>query len=137
MSSGFWISGEPGSNPFDELFARFFGGAQAPRPVQRVDLGRLMSQAARELVAAAASHVVRRGESDLDTDHLLWAAAEREPTRQLLARAGADPDALVALAAHRPDGDARVDGPHQLPQAAGLTPAAKRALLRSNGSAAT
>jgi ATP-dependent Clp protease ATP-binding subunit ClpC len=63
--------------------------------VRRVDITRLMSGPARELLGAAATLAAERGGTDLDTEHLLAAAATLEPTRQLLARAGADPDALV------------------------------------------
>ena len=37
-----------------------------------------------------------QGGANLDTEQLLWAAAHLEPTRELLARAGADPDELIA-----------------------------------------
>jgi ATP-dependent Clp protease ATP-binding subunit ClpC len=61
-----------------------------------VDIMRLMSQQARELVGAAAVKATEHGGSDLGTEQLLWAAATVEPTRQLLARAGADPKAIAA-----------------------------------------
>ncbi len=124
MSSGFY--GPEGASPFDEFLARIYGGgAGVPAPVQRVDITRLMSGPARELVAAAAAQAAERGGADLDTEHLLWAAAMLEPTRQVLARAGADPSALaseVQQADRRPN---PVGEPNQ-PQ---LTPGAKRALL--------
>lgn len=89
MTSGYWEPGEPGAHAFDEFLARFFGGPPASLRPQRIDLGRLMSQEARELVAVAAQHAVDRGEPDLDREHLLWAATQHEPLRQLLTRAGA------------------------------------------------
>src|SRR5262249_48948001 len=63
---------------------------------------------------------------DLDTEHLLWAAAQREPLRELLARAGANPDALASEIEER----ARKGSSHQLVPS--LTPAAKRALLQAH-----
>jgi ATP-dependent Clp protease ATP-binding subunit ClpC len=123
MSSGFFGPEGFGSSPFDEFLARIYGSAGGQlRPGQRVDITRLMSGSARELLAAAAAQAAERGDSDLDTEYLLWAAATLEPTRTLLARAGADPDGL-ARSAEAQEGHGR---PGQPPQ---LTPGAKRALL--------
>ncbi len=41
MTGGFSGPGGPGSGPFDEFLACFFGG-DPRRPVQRVDIGRLL-----------------------------------------------------------------------------------------------
>ncbi|MGW0288462.1 ATP-dependent Clp protease ATP-binding subunit [Streptomyces tuirus] len=127
MSSGFTSPEGYGSDPFGEFLARFFGG---PRPGPRqVDLGRLLSQPARELVRGAAQYAAEHGSRDLDTQHLLRAALTTEPTRTLLSKAGANPDSLASQiddrsgpAQHTPD-----DAPP--PTALSLTPAAKRALL--------
>ncbi|MFD8225828.1 ATP-dependent Clp protease ATP-binding subunit [Streptomyces massasporeus] len=127
MSSGFTSPEGYGSDPFGEFLARFFGG---PRPGPRqVDLGRLLSQPARELVRGAAQYAAEHGSRDLDTQHLLRAALATEPTRTLLTKAGANPDSLASQiddrsgpAQHTPD-----DAPP--PTALSLTPAAKRALL--------
>ena len=43
------------NGPWDELFSRFLGG-MGERPVYRVDLGRLMSAEAKEMVTDAARH---------------------------------------------------------------------------------
>jgi ATP-dependent Clp protease ATP-binding subunit ClpC len=119
MSTGF----PPPSGPFDEFFARFFG-AQGPRPLHRVDLTRLMSGPARELLVAAVRQAAQWGSPDVDTEHLLWAAADAEPARQLLARAGGDPAALRrTIEQQAPKGPPREGEPPS------LTPAAKRALL--------
>ncbi|MFJ9688600.1 ATP-dependent Clp protease ATP-binding subunit [Streptomyces bacillaris] len=116
-------SGSP--DPFSDLLNRFFGmsPASSPPAVQRVPIGRLLTEPARELLDAAAGRAVQDGTSDLDTEHLLWAATRVEPTRRLLARAGVDPDALGERIAE------------VLPRASqepssepGLTPAAKRTL---------
>jgi ATP-dependent Clp protease ATP-binding subunit ClpC len=118
--TGFLGPGDPGS--FDEFLARFFGpGARGP--VRHVDLTRLMSAGARELVARAAQLAIDRGDTDLDTQHLLLAATQLEPTRQWLARAGVDPEAIARVLDER----LRRAEPTGRPPA--LTPAAKRALL--------
>jgi ATP-dependent Clp protease ATP-binding subunit ClpC len=113
-----------GASPFDEFMARFFGGGPAQRrPAQRIDIGQLMTEQARELLRDAATQAAQWGDSDLDTDHLLWAATRQDATRRLLSAAGADPSAIarqIESGAQR--GPAREEAPS-------LTPSAKRALL--------
>ncbi len=123
MNSGFYGPEGFGSSPFDDFLARIYGaGAGSARP-QRVDITRLMSARARELLGAAAAKAAELGGTDLDTVHLLWAAATLDPTRQLLARAGADPAELArAIEAQEHRGESRAEPPQ-------LTPGAKRALL--------
>jgi len=124
MSSGFFGPPGHGSSPFDDFIARIFGaGAGTPNPGNRVDITRLMSGPARELIAAAAAKAAERG-IELDTGQLLWAAATLEPTRQVPARSGADPGALARAIEERPGQLAGRAG--EPPQ---LTPGAKRALL--------
>ena len=124
MSSDFSGPEGFGSSPFDEFLARIYGTGAGPlRPGQRVDITQLMSGPARELLAAAASQAAQWGDADLDTEHLLWAASTSEPTRTLLARAGADPDALARAIASQQEQRGSRTGPPQ------LTPGAKRALL--------
>ncbi|HYT10101.1 MAG TPA: ATP-dependent Clp protease ATP-binding subunit [Mycobacteriales bacterium] len=120
-----------GDSPFDDIIRRFFGDDQtmfgrAGRPspsVQRVDIGQLLDSEARELMSRAAQAAPEWGSSDLDTEHLLWAATQLPRTRELLSQAGVDVDKLAqdleAMAEHGP--------PRQT--APPLTPAAKRALL--------
>ncbi|MPZ64523.1 MAG: AAA domain-containing protein [Pseudonocardiaceae bacterium] len=126
MAGGYYGPGDLGPGPFDEFLARFFGGTDPRRQMQRVDIGRLLTQQARELVTAAAQHVAERGGTDLGAEHLLWGATQSEPTRQLLGRAGADADAI----AREVDGLSPAGEPRHTPPA--LTPAAKRALLDSH-----
>ncbi|MGW5233265.1 ATP-dependent Clp protease ATP-binding subunit [Streptomyces nodosus] len=113
-------------DPFSELFDRFFGMSPATSPpaVQRVPIGRLLSDSAHELLAAAGARAAEDG-SDLDAVHLLWAATQVPAARQVLEQAGADPDRLAA------------DLQEALPSGTGtgepaLTPAAKRALLAAH-----
>jgi ATP-dependent Clp protease ATP-binding subunit ClpC len=116
-------SGEFGSSPFDEFLARFFGGPVQRRPAQRIDIGQLMTEQARELVRDAATQAAQWGDTDLDTDHLLWAATRQDTTRRLIGAAGGNPDSIarqIESGAQR--GDPREEAPS-------LTPSAKRALL--------
>jgi ATP-dependent Clp protease ATP-binding subunit ClpC len=123
MSSGFFGPEGFGSSPFDDFMARIYGAGGPQRPGNRVDITRLMSQPARELLGVAAAQAAEQGGVDLDTDHLLMAAARLEPTRQLLALAGADPDALARAIGQHGSRDGQPGRPPQ------LTPGAKRALL--------
>ncbi|MEU6773794.1 ATP-dependent Clp protease ATP-binding subunit [Streptomyces sp. NPDC046759] len=113
------------SDPFSELFNRFFGmsPASSPPAVQRVPIGRLLTESSQELLNRAAQRALEDGTSDLDTEHLLWAATKVEPSRRLLSQVGVDPDTLAAEIAKvlpRESGE-----PSSQP---GLTPAAKRTL---------
>ncbi|MFG2779458.1 ATP-dependent Clp protease ATP-binding subunit [Streptomyces prunicolor] len=110
---------------FDELMSRYFGGsgpAAPSRRAQRVDIGSLLSERARELVAQARDIAAVEGSEELDARHLLAAATEQESTRRLLAEAGADPDRIRERLAAGAE-----SGPKTEPST--LTPAAKRALL--------
>ncbi|MGD6748295.1 AAA family ATPase [Streptomyces sp. BH106] len=120
MSSGFTGPEGYGQDPFGDFFSRFFGGGR-----RQIDIGRLMSGPARQLVATAANYATEHGRGDLDTGHLLWAALSLEPTRALVTRAGADPDRL----AEEIDRHAGGGEPSRTPQSLSVTPAVKRALL--------
>ena len=111
-----------GRSPFDDFFSAYLG-AGARRGMQRVDITRLLSGNARQVVGSAARQAAAWGGRDLDAEHLLWALAGHEPTRGLLARAGADPEQLRGQL----EGALRRGEPTEQPPV--LTPAAKRALL--------
>ena len=126
-----------GPASWEDLIARLFGVPESRRPVYRVDIGRLMSAEARDLFVDAARRATALGERDIDTNHLLWAALQRDGLRALVKRAGADPDALLSQLDRtgpdhpdRPDEGARAT----VPPAGGLTltPATKRALLQAH-----
>ena len=123
MTSGFYGPEDFGSSPFDDFLARIYGTGNPRQSAHRVDITRLMSAPARELLGAAAAHVAERGGANLDTEQLLWAAAHLEPTRELLARAGADPGELIREIENQ---EAQAGQAGEPPQ---LTPGAKRALL--------
>jgi len=116
-------SGDFGASPFDDIFARFFGGAVPQRQPQRIDIGQLLTEQGREVIRDAATQAARWGDADLDTDHLLWATTKQEPVRRLLSAAGADPDAIARqIESQVEKGQPREEPPN-------LTPASKRALL--------
>ncbi|GGJ03161.1 ATPase AAA [Streptomyces brasiliensis] len=112
-------------DPFSDLLNRFFGmsPASSPPAVQRVPIGRLLTESSQELINLAAQRALDDGTTDLDTQHLLWAATKVDPARSLLAQAGVDPEALgeqIADVLPRESSE-----PSSEP---GLTPAAKRTL---------
>src|SRR6478609_11534836 len=92
------VPGFGSDDAFSELLNRFFGlnPAASPPAVQRVPIGRLLTESARDLIARAELRAQEDGSTDLDTPHLLWAATQVDPSRGLLAQAGADPDELAA-----------------------------------------
>ena len=113
------------SDPFSELFNRFFGmsPASSPPAVQRVPVGRLLTESSRELLGLAAERAQQDGSDDLDADHLMWAATKVDPSRGLIAQAGVDPDMLAQdLMKVLPRDSAGATGEP------GLTPSAKRVL---------
>jgi ATP-dependent Clp protease ATP-binding subunit ClpC len=109
---------------FDDIFERFLGGDPfgRTRPVQRVDISRLLSEQARELLTTAGRAAGEWGSADVDVEHLLWAATQMPPTREILEGVGVDVDALAeqmeSLAGHDENHEGTLS----------LTPAAKRAL---------
>jgi ATP-dependent Clp protease ATP-binding subunit ClpC len=117
-------SGDFGASPFDDIFARFFGGTPPQRPSQRIDIGQLLTEQGREVIRDAATQAARWGDADLDTEHLLWATTRQEPVRRLLSAAGADPDAIARQIESQAEG-----GGQPRDEVPSLTPAAKRALL--------
>jgi len=63
---------------------------------RRVDLTDLMSEQTQQLLAEAVVEASEMGHSELDVSHLLRATTRHDSTRELLRRAGVDPDALYA-----------------------------------------
>ena len=123
MATFFGPSGhERGS--FDEYLARFFGTDGTPPSGRPVDIGELLTESAQELLGTAAHHAKERGHGELDSLHVLWAAAGTEPTRGMLRGTGVDPDDFAAgvQSALPPARQNRVDAP-------ALTSAGKRVLL--------
>ncbi|MFF4037239.1 ATP-dependent Clp protease ATP-binding subunit [Streptomyces sp. NPDC001816] len=117
-------------DPFGDFLGRFLGSTPGgPERPRHIDIGRLLSQPAREMVRGAAQYAAEHGSRDLDTQHLLRAALATEPTRSLLSRAGADPDSLATEIDDRAGPVQHPPGETPPPTSLSLTPAVKRALL--------
>jgi len=120
---------EPDS--WDDLIARMFRTSDSRRPVYRVDIGKLLSAEAREMLVDAARRASDLGAADIDTNHLLWASLQRHAMRSLLFRAGADPDILLAEL-NREARSAEPAPPRKPEDGITLTPGTKRALLQAH-----
>ncbi len=124
-------AGGRGQDSWDEMIARLFRNSETRRPVYRVDIGKLLSAEARELLVDAARRAGDLGAVDIDTNHFLWASLQRHAMRSLIFRAGADPDMLLAEL----NREARKDepAPPRRPEdGISLTPGTKRALLQAH-----
>jgi ATP-dependent Clp protease ATP-binding subunit ClpC len=124
-------AGGPDPGSWDELIARLLQLPETRRPVYRVDISKLLSAAARDLLVDAARRASDLGAADIDTNHLLWSALQRHALRSLIYKAGGDPDALLARLnreTRRPTG-----APPRRPEdGLTLTPGTKRALLQAH-----
>jgi len=118
-----------GPASWEELIQRLIGQVEQKRPVYRVDVGKLMSADARELLVAAARRATEVGATDVDTDDILWAALHRDGLRAMVQKAGADPDKLLARLESQPHRSSDRPAPED---ALSLTPATKRALLQAH-----
>ncbi|MEV0594880.1 ATP-dependent Clp protease ATP-binding subunit [Nonomuraea cavernae] len=125
MSDRSFFGGDPFSR-FEELTGRIFGDSWPPaRPsVQRVDIGKLLSDSARQVLTGAMERAGERGATDLDALDLLQALTETEQTRAQLQAAGVDigrlQDRVRALTG---------EGAGPLSPPSTLSPAAKRTIL--------
>ncbi|GAA4487710.1 ATP-dependent Clp protease ATP-binding subunit [Rhodococcus olei] len=86
----------PAHDPFDDIFSRFFGSGSVSRsPVQRVDLGRLLNDDAKQLVALARQAADDWGNPEITPEHLLYAATLADPTRGVISGLNLDPDKVA------------------------------------------
>ncbi|MCM6778126.1 ATP-dependent Clp protease ATP-binding subunit [Nocardia sp. CDC159] len=108
----------------------------AQPPVQRTDLGRLLSDNAKSLIAEARAAAQKWGSAEITPEHLLYAASKVEPSRGVVAQLELDPDKIAD--------QMRAAAKHAAKQAPGraadgglaLSPAAKLTLRNAQRSAA-
>ncbi|MFC4116206.1 ATP-dependent Clp protease ATP-binding subunit [Nonomuraea zeae] len=112
---------------FEELTGRVFGGMEGWPPsrpgVQRVDVGRLLSDSAREVLSRAMEAAGRRGAQDLDVIDILSALTGDDAVQSLLRAAGVDPGRLRDRIGEQAGRGEAGEPPDT------LSPAAKRAVL--------
>ncbi|MEU1209603.1 ATP-dependent Clp protease ATP-binding subunit [Nocardia sp. NPDC005825] len=119
---------------FDDIFDRFFGSGMSRRPpVQRIDLTRLLSESAKQVVDTARQAAHDWGSTEITPEHLLYAAAAVEPARSIIAEIGRDPEQLRE---HMRTAAGSGVGAHGDDHALALSPAAKLALRNSQRGAA-
>ncbi|WP_431950552.1 ATP-dependent Clp protease ATP-binding subunit [Nocardia lijiangensis] len=119
---------------FDDIFQRFFGsGMMSHPPVQRTDLGRLMTDSAKLLIGTAREAAREWGNHEVTPEHLLYAATEAEPGRSIIAELGHDPDKVANQMRDATDtGEPAADADEPVT----LSPAAKLALRAAQRRAA-
>ncbi|MGX9294045.1 ATP-dependent Clp protease ATP-binding subunit [Tsukamurella paurometabola] len=110
---------------FDDIFQRFFGNSVGRPSVQRVDLNRLLNDQAKNLLAEAQVAAADWGNSEITPEHLLYAAAVNEPTREIIVRVGLDPDRVASAMEAAAKAGANPGGADGAPS---LSPASRRAL---------
>ena len=116
-------SGDFGASPFDDIFARFFGGAVPQRPAQRIDIGQLLTEQGARAGAGRRHPGGPVGRPRPGHRPPAVGGDAQESVRRLLTAAGANPDAIASrIEAGAQRGEPRDEAPS-------LTPSAKRALL--------
>ncbi|MEU4311077.1 Clp protease N-terminal domain-containing protein [Nocardia sp. NPDC024068] len=116
---------DQGSTPFDQFLAQFFGGYGPARRERSVDLTRLLSQPAPDLLVLAAEQAAASGRQHLDTEHLLWAATRIPTIADILQGAGIDAGDMGGRLEQ-----GMTTGATATP--VGLSPGAERALIDSH-----
>jgi ATP-dependent Clp protease ATP-binding subunit ClpC len=94
-------SENPGSNSFDEFLARYLQGERAAQNGRSIDIGRLLSNRSREVLAEAGQFAVENGHKELDALHVLRILTTEEPVLDAIRRVGADPTSIVAAVEKR------------------------------------
>ncbi|KXP11115.1 Clp protease [Tsukamurella pulmonis] len=110
---------------FDDIFQRFFGTSAGRPATARVDLNRLLNDQAKTLLAEAQVAAADWDNPEITPEHLLYAAAMTEPTRDVLVRLKLDPDRVAASMKAAAQASANPDAVDGAPS---LSPASRRAL---------
>ncbi|MFE3191004.1 ATP-dependent Clp protease ATP-binding subunit [Nocardia sp. NPDC059240] len=119
---------------FDDIFSRFFGsGMSRQPPVQRIDLTRLLSESAKQIVEDARQAAHDWGSAEITPEHLLYAAAAVEPSKSIIAEIGREPEQLRKQMQTAAGSGV---GAHGDDHALALSPGAKLALRTAQRSAA-
>ena len=85
---------------FDEFLARYVAAERA-RAARSIDLSRLLSARTQEILQAAGSFAVGRGQHEVDALHVLHALMDSAPAADAVRRIGADPVAIAGAAEAR------------------------------------
>jgi ATP-dependent Clp protease ATP-binding subunit ClpC len=118
------------SGSFDDFSGMSDFGDGAGRGYRRVDITELMTEQTHRLMAEAAVDASELGHTYVDVTHMLRATTRHDATRELLRRAGVDPDTLANAVQRQLPGARGGGGRHGI-QPQTLTPQARKVLLDS------
>ncbi|MFS2242172.1 ATP-dependent Clp protease ATP-binding subunit [Microbacterium sp. OR16] len=117
---------EAGSGSFDEFLARYLAG-ERNRQARSIDLARFLTARTQQVLQRAGRFALERGQTDLDSLHVLRVIVEDDAVSQAIRHIGVDPQAIVAAV----DAGLPVPAERAALSAATITPGASRALFHS------
>lgn len=117
---------EAGSGSFDEFLARYLAG-ERNRQARSIDLARFLTARTQQVLQRAGRFALERGQTDLDSLHVLRVIVEDDAVSQAIRHIGVDPQAIVAAV----DAGLPVPAEPAALSAATITPGASRALFHS------
>ena len=117
---------DAGSGSFDEFLARYLAG-ERNRQVRSIDLARFLTARTQQILQRAGRFALERGQTDLDSLHVLRVIVEDDTVAQAIRHIGVDPQVIVAAV----DAGLPVPAEPAALSAATITPSASRALFHS------
>ncbi len=117
---------DAGPGSFDEFLARYLAG-ERNRQARSIDLARFLTARTQQILQRAGRFALERGQTDLDSLHVLRVIVEDDTVSQAIRHIGVDPQAIVAAV----DAGLPVPAEPAALSAATITPSASRALFHS------
>ncbi|QMU96229.1 ATP-dependent Clp protease ATP-binding subunit [Microbacterium esteraromaticum] len=117
---------DAGAGSFDEFLARYLAG-ERNRQARSIDLARFLTARTQQILQRAGRFALERGQTDLDSLHVLRVIVEDDAVSKAIRHIGVDPQSIVAAV------DAGLPVPAEPAGlgAATITPSASRALFHS------
>ncbi|PYD01613.1 ATP-dependent Clp protease ATP-binding subunit [Microbacterium esteraromaticum] len=117
---------DAGPGSFDEFLARYLAG-ERNRQARSIDLARFLTARTQQTLQRAGRFALERGQTDLDSLHVLRVIVEDDTVAQAIRHIGVDPQVIVAAV----DAGLPVPAEPAALSAATITPSASRALFHS------
>jgi ATP-dependent Clp protease ATP-binding subunit ClpC len=117
---------DAGPGSFDEFLARYLAG-ERNRQARSIDLARFLTARTQQILQRAGRFALERGQTDLDSLHVLRVIVEDDTVSQAIRHIGVDPQVIVAAV----DAGLPVPAEPAALSAATITPSASRALFHS------
>ena len=117
---------DAGPGSFDEFLARYLAG-ERNRQARSIDLARFLTARTQQILQRAGRFALERGQTDLDSLHVLRVIVEDDTVAQAIRHIGVDPQVIVAAV----DAGLPVPAEPAALSAATITPSASRALFHS------